>query len=98
MKILHVASEVFPLVKTGGLADITAALLPALNERGMDARLLLPGFPAIRDGVRQQKKIAEFGPAFGAASITIRQDRMPESGVQAYVLDEPSRYARDGNP
>ena len=39
MKILHVASEVFPLVKTGGLADITAALLPALNERGMDARL-----------------------------------------------------------
>ena len=98
MKILHVASEVFPLVKTGGLADITAALLPALNERGIDARLLLPGFPSIREGVRQQKKIAELGPAFGAATITIRQGRMPETGVQAYVIDAPWLYARDGNP
>ncbi|MCO5119254.1 MAG: glycogen synthase GlgA [Burkholderiaceae bacterium] len=98
MKILHVAAEVFPLVKTGGLGDVVAALPPVLAERGLDARLLLPGLPAIRDGVRAQKKIAEFGPAFGAASIVIRHGRMPETGVQAYVIDAPWLYARDGNP
>lgn len=98
MKVLHVAAEVFPLVKTGGLGDVVAALPPVLAERGLDARLLLPGLPAIRDGVRAQKKIAEFGPAFGAASITIRHGRMPETGVQAYVVDAPWLYAREGNP
>ena len=98
MKVLHVAAEVFPLVKTGGLGDVVAALPPMLAERGLDARLLLPGLPAIRDGVRAQKKIAEFGPAFGAASVVIRHGRMPETGVQAYVVDAPWLYAREGNP
>ena len=41
MRILHVASEIFPLVKTGGLADVVAALPPALVKRGLDARVLL---------------------------------------------------------
>ncbi len=98
MKVLHAAAEVFPLVKTGGLADVTAALLPALNERGIDARLILPGVPAVRDGVRQQKKVVELGPAFGAGQVTIRQGRMPETGVQAYVVDAPWLFARDGDP
>ncbi|MBC7942259.1 MAG: glycogen/starch synthase, partial [Chitinophagaceae bacterium] len=30
MRVLHVAAEVFPLVKTGGLADVVAALPLAL--------------------------------------------------------------------
>src|SRR5690606_31001134 len=98
VKVLHVAAEIFPLVKTGGLGDVVAALPPVLAERGLAVRLLLPGLRAIRDGVRAQKKIAEFGPAFGAASVTIRHGRMPETGVQAYVIDAPWLYAREGNP
>ena len=43
LKVLHVAAEVFPLVKTGGLADVVAALPPALADAGADVRLLLPG-------------------------------------------------------
>lgn len=98
MKVLHVAAEVFPLVKTGGLGDVLAALPQALAGQGVDARMLLPGLPAIRDGVRMQKKIAEFGPAFGAARVTLRQGRMPESGIPAYVVDAPWLYERAGNP
>ena len=58
MKILHVAAEVFPLVKTGGLADVVAALPVALAAQGADARLLLPGLPAIVDAVAVQVDIA----------------------------------------
>ncbi len=98
MKVLHVAAEIFPLVKTGGLADVTGAILPALNQRGIDARIVLPGLPAILDGIRQQKKLVELGAGFGAGQITIRQGRMPVSGVQVYIVDAPWLYVRDGNP
>ena len=47
MKILSVASEVFPLVKTGGLADVAGALPIALAGRGMHMRTLMPGYPAV---------------------------------------------------
>ena len=98
MRVLHVAAEVFPLVKTGGLADVTAALPPALARAGADVRLLLPGLPAIAESVSQQKKVAEIGPAFGAASVTLRLGRLPGSGVPAYVIDAPLLYRRGGGP
>ena len=55
MRVLHIAAEVFPLVKTGGLADVVGALPQALIAQGADVRLVLPGFPAILDAVLQQK-------------------------------------------
>ena len=48
MRVLHVAAEVFPLVKTGGLADVLAALPVAQADLGADVRLLLPGLPIHR--------------------------------------------------
>lgn len=47
MRVLYVTSECYPMVKTGGLADVSAALPPALIAAGADVRLLLPGYPAI---------------------------------------------------
>ncbi|NWG74162.1 MAG: glycogen/starch synthase, partial [Rubrivivax sp.] len=47
MRVLQVAAEVFPQVKTGGLADVAGALPPALAREGADVHLLLPGLPAI---------------------------------------------------
>lgn len=98
MRILHVAAEIYPFVKTGGLADIVASLPPALAKRGLDVRLLLPGFPAILEGLLGLAPVIRFGPAFGAAVITIRIGRMPDSGLHAYVIDAPFLYQREGNP
>jgi len=50
MNVLHAVSEIYPLVKTGGLADVVGALPQALIGRGADVRLLLPGLPAIGSG------------------------------------------------
>jgi len=98
MRVLHVGAEVFPLVKTGGLADVLGALPQALIAQGADVRLLLPGLPAFADAVLHQKTVFEFGPLFGAARIRLRLGQMPYSHVPAYVIDAPYLYRRDGSP
>lgn len=98
LKVLHAAAEVFPLVKTGGLADVVAALPPALARAGADVRLLLPGLPEILGAVAHQRTICEIGPVFGAARVTLRCGQLPFTHVPAYVIDAPYLYRRDGGP
>ncbi|MBC7780121.1 MAG: glycogen/starch synthase, partial [Proteobacteria bacterium] len=57
LSVLFATSEVAPLVKTGGLADVSASLPAALAELGVDVRLLLPGYPAIVRGVRERCRV-----------------------------------------
>lgn len=47
LKILFVTSEVVPFVKTGGLADVSAALSKALTEMGHEVRLVIPKYGAV---------------------------------------------------
>lgn len=98
MRVLHAAAEVFPLVKTGGLADVVGALPQALRRQGADIRLVLPGYPAIVDAVLHQKTVAELGPLFGAARVALRLGTMPYSHVPVYVIDAPWLYRRAGGP
>ena len=98
MKVLHAAAEVFPLVKTGGLADVLGALPEALIEAGADVRLVLPGLPAILKGLEDSKVVCELGTAFGAGRVTLRLGRLAHNQVAAYVIDAPYLYRRQGNP
>ena len=52
MKVLSVSSEVFPLIKTGGLADVSGALPIALKAFGVETKTLLPGYPAVMTASR----------------------------------------------
>lgn len=98
MKVLHAAAEVFPLVKTGGLADVLGALPEALIAAGADVRLVLPGLPAIVTGVERQQRVCEIGAAFGAGRVSVRLGRLPRNGVKVYVVDAPYLYQRPGSP
>lgn len=109
MKVLYVCTELFPLLKTGGLADVGAALPPALRDAGCDVRLLLPGFPAIRAGVSAAEPAAPplalpsgAGPRVAHLGIfpapVLRQATLPGSGLTAYVLDVPQLFDRPGDP
>jgi len=99
MRVLHVAAEAHPLIKTGGLADVVGALPQAMQALGdVQARLLLPGWPAVLEGVEGLQSVAVMGPCFGAARVTLMRAAAPSLGLTVYVLDAPLLYGRPGNP
>ena len=57
MKVLYVCSELFPFLKTGGLADVSAGLPPELQALGCDVRILMPAFPAISEVAQDRKSV-----------------------------------------
>ena len=58
LKLLFATPECAPLVKTGGLGDVSAALPQALVAQGVDARVLLPGYAAVLDALGESVEIA----------------------------------------
>jgi starch synthase len=95
MRVLQVSAELFPLLKTGGLADVTGALPSALARQRCDVRLLLPGFPPILAGVHGLQPAGELTTPWGER-VRIRAGHF--SGHVAYVVDVPALYGRGGNP
>ncbi|HYH37786.1 MAG TPA: glycogen synthase GlgA [Azospirillum sp.] len=98
MRVLFVTPECFPLVKTGGLADVSAALPAALTKIGVDVRLLLPGYPAVLDGLSHMHEVGDLITDLpGTERARLVLGHMPD-GTLAYALDAPALYARPGNP
>ena len=94
MKVLSVASEVFPLIKTGGLADVAGALPLALTPFGVEMRTLLPGYPAVMAKLGETKVIAELTWLLGEPARLLFTRH---AGLDLYVLDAPAcRLARAG--
>ena len=65
LKVLYVCTEVFPWLKTGGLADVCAALPPALRAAGLDVRMLVPAFPALAQVARACGPSINLSPGVG---------------------------------
>ncbi|MGR6980118.1 glycogen synthase GlgA [Testudinibacter sp. P27/CKL/0425] len=94
MKVLHVCSELYPLLKTGGLADVTGALPFAQQQRGDDVRVLMPAYPAVVAGLPQSGVVGTF--ATFAGDVTLRYTEY--NGLGIYLIDAPHLYQREGNP
>ena len=95
VKVLSVASEVFPLVKTGGLADVAGALHGALVREDVDIRTLIPAYPAVKDKLRDAETVYEYADLFGApASVVAGRS----AGLDIFALDAPHLFDRPGNP
>ena len=98
MKILFVTSEVHPLIKTGGLADVSGALPAALQALGEDVRLLIPGYTPVLDKLENKLTVASFKVFTGQPEVKLLSAKMPESGVPVYVLDAPQYFCRVAGP
>jgi len=97
LRILHVASECFPLVKVGGLGDVIGALPQVQRAQSADARLLLPGFPGVKKGVEIKGRACVVPGTPGVGDAVVLKARTP-AGVPLYVLDAPGLYGHAGNP
>lgn len=86
MRVLLAASECAPFVKTGGLADVVSALPKALAGEGVEARVLLPGYPAVMAALSDGTRVAGDLVAGRAA------------GLDLLALDVPALFDRPGNP
>ena len=95
MKVLFVASECVPFVKTGGLADVVGALPGALSAEGVEARVLLPAYPAVKEALSETADIEDFGRLPGGRGRLIAGTA---EGLDVLALDMPRLYQRPGNP
>lgn len=98
MKILFVTSEAYPLLKTGGLADVSGALPIALARAGDDVRILMPAYPKALDLAENKRPGANLGDPLGCGEVRLIDAQMPGSGVSVWLVDCPALYGRDGNP
>jgi starch synthase len=95
-KILYVSSEAFPLIKTGGLGDVSGSLPRALQKIEQDVRLLLPAYRQVLDKVGKCKLLASH--FHYGQEIRLLETRLPGTRVKTWLVDCPRAFDRAGNP
>jgi starch synthase len=95
VKLLSVASEVYPIIKTGGLADVAGALPAALVAEGVTTRTLMPGYPAVVNGLANAAVMLQWTDFYGGPAQLLAGSSL---GLDLFVIDAPHLYGRPGNP
>lgn len=98
LRALLAASEAWPLIKTGGLGDVVGALPLALRGLGVDARLVLPAYPAVREALPDARPLAR--SALYGADVTLLRGELPAGGrrtLPVYLI-ATAAFDRPGNP
>jgi starch synthase len=95
VRVLSVASEIYPIIKTGGLADVTGALPIALEAEDVEMRTLVPGYPAVMDSLANAQELFEWPMFFGGATRLVEGTC---GELKLFVVDAPHLFARPGNP
>ncbi len=95
MKVLSVASEIYPLIKTGGLADVAGALPLALAARGVETRSLIPGYPSVMAALDEVSIVASFEDLLGVRGNILAAK---VAGLDLLILDAPALFDRPGGP
>jgi starch synthase len=96
MRVLFVSSEAYPLAKTGGLADVSAALPKALADLGVDVRVAMPGYDQALSAAANKvahARLDDPGPPTQLVSA-----RMPDTGLPVWLVDCPCLFRRSGGP
>lgn len=95
-RVLSLASEAAPLIKTGGLADVVGALPAALAAEGWDMRVMLPAYPGLRDRLTDARPV--WTGVLYDLPATLWLGQVAGAGWWAYLLEAPHLYDRAGGP
>ena len=93
--ILFVTSEAHPLIKTGGLADVSGSLPKALAGLGVDVRLIMPNYQAIKTTEEIYYKSTV---RVNNTDVNILETRLPGTQVIVWLVDYPEFFNFPGNP
>ena len=95
IRVLAVASELYPVIKTGGLADVAGALPLALKAHGIETRTLIPGYPAVTNALEAAEEVLYLPDLHGGPARLLSGSC---AGIGLFVLDAAHLFARPGNP
>ena len=94
-KILFVSSEAHPLIKTGGLADVSGSLPKALAELSQDIRLMIPNYKEL-NSCEEKRYLCSL--RIDNRDVHILETRLPGSHVLVWLVDYPPFFDMPGNP
>lgn len=97
LKVLYVASEAVPFIKTGGLADVAGSLPKALKKQGVDVRVVMPKYGKIAQEYLDKMEHVydgEFTVSWRTKFLGI--DKLVLDGVTFYFIDNQEYFYRDG--
>ncbi|MCC5864481.1 MAG: glycogen synthase GlgA [Wenzhouxiangella sp.] len=95
LRVLLAASEIYPLAKTGGLADATAGLATSLSALGVEAMMVMPAYQSALDQARDLIEVAVLPARAGAGPGRLLRGLMPDQNLVVYLVDQPELY-KDG--
>ena len=98
MKILFASAEAHPLVKTGGLADVTGSLPRAIRNLRHDIRVIIPAYQSILKQDLKFTLVAHLALEGVSQPVRILSGKLPGSTVTLYLVDSPEHFDRGGNP
>lgn len=98
MRVLFATSEIFPLIKTGGLADVSGSLPSALQNLGVDIRVLIPGYPAALNKLTNLQAIASLEDLPVIHNAALMMGTIKDTQIKVMVIKSANLYERDGGP
>ena len=100
MKVLFASSEVWPLIKTGGLGDVAYSLPKALQALGQDVKIILPAYREVLANCTDLKILASMDSPHGTHSSAIRllEASHEQFDTPVWLVDCQSLFDRTGNP
>ncbi|AHF01762.1 glycogen synthase [Thiomicrospira aerophila AL3] len=99
-RILFASSEVYPLIKTGGLADVSGGLPSALVALGHDVKVIMPAYQQVMNNLNKVSVLSQFDVGGCGRTLRVRVLQAKVSGLEApvWLIDIPELFNRPGNP
>lgn len=94
-RVLSVASEAVPLIKTGGLADVVGALPVALKGHGWEMRVMIPAYRGILKKLKSPKPVWESADLYGGPARLVLGK---SGGIEILALEADHLFDRGGGP
>lgn len=98
MNLLFATSELFPLIKTGGLADVSQSLPLALRQAGVDVTLVLPAYRSVLVQLPEPLARWPVNDAFVPAETVLLENRLPGSDLRLLLVQPGDLFDREGGP